>query len=206
MIVLEFIAWLWAAMLRHWELVVAIGIPSGIALVIGLRQIRIASAPPQVASPSEAERQRARARVSAQPGPIRNFAPGLRPITTVELRNHGETPALDLTVQMWSAVDVYPVPANHVFMKPAIETAPSSVVLHPRAEPVESTVRWSVELSEQNVMDISRGTQWRIYDYGTASYRDVFGELHQTDFCFMRGGASMADGRSDICPLHNRET
>lgn len=202
MIVVEFLVWLFRAALHHWELTVGLVIASGIGLWgnhISKRTLMATQKP----EPSRADKERTRARVGAYPGPLHNFGPNLAPTTMVEFHNSGETPARDLSVEMWSALDRYPLPVGYALEKPPITTTAVRTDLHRGGEPCEATVRWHTPLHAQAVADIIDGTKWRIYDYGTARYTDVFGDRWYVDFCFTRGGPSLAENRSEVCHLHN---
>jgi hypothetical protein len=122
-----------------------------------------------------------RAYVAARAITVSGFGPGIPVGIRFRMTNHGQTPAYD--VSHASAIEIlpHPLPPNFQLAIPTIPT-PSSFVLHPNAS-FDAAI---VALAPFNAVQIDMATKnegFRIYLYGTVTYRDAFDEKRETTFC-----------------------
>jgi hypothetical protein len=122
-----------------------------------------------------------RAYVAARGISVYGFGPDLPVRIGFRMINHGQTPAYD--VSHASAIEILPHPLPPNFQLPTPTTpTPSSFVLHPNAS-FDAVI---VAATAFNAVQINMATAnegFRIYLYGTVTYRDAFDEKRETTFC-----------------------
>ena len=139
-------------------------------------------------SEKSAERQ-LRAYVSAIPNFIafhpNNNSFSIRYVIT----NHGQTPAYQMAGQVTIEVLSYPLPPDWQFpTPPEMQSRLSRSILFPgQRSPAITKMRQSIGASE--IIQVTAGTERRIFVYGVIRYLDVFDRPQHTRFCY-----SVSDG------------
>jgi len=134
-------------------------------------------------SEKSAERQ-LRAYVSAIPNFIafhpNNNSFSIRYVIT----NHGQTPAYQMAGQVTIEVLSYPLPPDWQFLTPPeTQSRLSRSILFPgQRSPAITKMRQSIGASE--IIQVTAGTERRIFVYGVIRYLDVFDRPQHTRFCY----------------------
>jgi hypothetical protein len=97
------------------------------------------------------------------------------------MTNHGQTPAYDVSHAAAIAILHHPLPPNFQFPAPLIPMA-SRFVLHPRAS-FDAAIVASTPFNAVQIDMATKNEGFRIYLYGTVTYRDAFDERRETTFC-----------------------
>lgn len=126
-----------------------------------------------------------RAYVGLRSPKIEGTAVGQHPKVSLEFQNAGQSPALQLTIQIALGVDHFPQPQRAHDALPA--EAKSVAVVLPGSSAKHSLESTGPALTKVEI-DAIRGGTAAIYCFGVVKYCDIFGTPHQTDFRLMMGG------------------
>ncbi len=127
--------------------------------------------------------QQLRAYVSVEPKTgFLDLLPPALPKITLNIVNHGQTPAYKLTQTSAIAVFPHPLPANYNFPSlPAVWD--SQATIFPNAKVDHHELRVAAQsLTQNEIAQILAGSS-RIYVYGYVAYFDIFGKPQSTKFC-----------------------
>jgi hypothetical protein len=148
------------------------------------------------------EKRQLRAYAFAKPISITDFSTSTHPSTQVIFKNSGQTPAYHLT----GSTAVYPssYPLSVPIPSGTRESTPLEATLNPAAENDiggSDTMQRPITPDEANA--IRDGKTMRMYVYGSINYRDVFGDVHYSNFCFSFWGDGPKLTLWTYCPQHN---
>ena len=131
---------------------------------------------------------------------ILSFSPNIILEAPVKLLNSGKTPARD--VFALGNIDILPYPPPSPFPNtfPEQDVSRFTMAAGLRAD---STIAAHRLFSAQELADVRRGTNLRMYGYGLITYIDVFGKHRRTTFRFMYGGSGDAKNTFIACPEGN---
>ena len=96
------------------------------------------------------------------------------------MTNHGQTPAYDVSHAAEIAILPHPLPPNFQF--PAQFPVASRFVLHPRAS-FDAGVVAPRPFTGVEIVQATTNDGFRIYLYGSVTYRDAFKKHRETTFC-----------------------
>jgi hypothetical protein len=145
----------------------------------------------------ESSERELRAYVSHRLGSVAVFATANAVQMTFVTENHGLTPASDLHTA--SIVDIYPYPLPQNFKLPdllADEATAQRISLFPRAQ--REATRLSREFRSEELEDVWKGTERRIYAFSITQYVDAFGKLRTTNMSVCLGGPIFAEWTNAI--------
>jgi len=126
-----------------------------------------------------------RAYVAAKPIALSFFGSTVPVTATVQITNHGITPAFN--VESYACVNIlpFPLPANSGL--PELPKSPSRFVLHANAE-ISSYATADRSFSQKEIADLVDGNHFRIYVYGRIKYVDIFRIQRTTTFFYSTFG------------------
>ena len=124
--------------------------------------------------------QQLRAYVAARAESVSSFGPDVPVGIRFRMTNHGQTPAHDVSQTATIAILSHPLPPNFNFPPPPTPT-PSKFVLHPGASFDAGVVAPRPFTGDEIVQATSN--DFRIYLYGSVTYRDAFKKHRETTFC-----------------------
>jgi hypothetical protein len=152
----------------------------GVTAILALATIILAAFTIDLAFTSRKTAQRQlRAYVAVRAENVYPFSPDIPVGIRFRMTNHGQTPAYDVSHTAAVAILPHPLPPNFQFPAPPVSVA-SRFVLHPRAS-FEAGV---VAPRPYNGVEINQATNgFRIYLYGSVTYRDAFKKHRETTFC-----------------------
>ena len=120
-----------------------------------------------------------RAYVAARAIGVSGFSPNIPVEIRFRMTNHGQTPAYDVSHASTIAILPHPLPPNFQLPIATIPT-PASFVLHPNAS-FDAGMTNAFNAVQIDMATTNNG--FRIYLYGTVTYRDAFNEDSKTTFC-----------------------
>jgi len=126
-------------------------------------------------------RRQLRAYVSGAPDHIWNFNPTTLVQMRYTIRNHGQTPAYNLSHSAAIEIFPFPLPANFIFpsLPPHQQSSPA---LH-QDDAVYGIVFAARLFSNTEINSVVTNNGVRIYVFGTVMYTDAFGTRRRTKFC-----------------------
>jgi len=148
------------------------------------------------------EHRQLRAYVGISPKGIENFGHSDQVLHTMR-KNHGATPANDLFMDQ---PNIRVVPIKNLQFAPAVcWPAPprpvNTLTLFPSQE-LRFDFRAQTLTTKETEL-VGDGTEYQLLYWGTLHYKDVFGEMHCTRYCWAFKGAKMTENDSDYCLQHN---
>lgn len=103
-----------------------------------------------------------------------------------DIKNAGNTPAIEANTA--SALRVFPVPLpDDVDLTIPMENLGAASTLPPHSPALYIRTVLPAFLDAAEVAQIKEATTKRLYVYGTTRYKDIFGEMHFTNFCWSIG-------------------
>lgn len=111
-------------------------------------------------------------------GKIPNSLNPLLPAFQIKIRNTGQTPAAD--VRSWRGIGIHELPLV-TELKPPVAVTDTDLVIGSQCESV-LPIRRARPFTTEQINGVQMGTH-AIYVFGRVEYRDVFDDLHFTDFC-----------------------
>lgn len=142
-------------------------------------------------------------------GPTNGLLPPVTPEVRLGFKNAGQTPAHEVTHLSGGDIRPYPMPKDNNFTISPPETPNSPVTALPGVlDPYGIAVIRSRPFTPEEIAKIQDGKTARFYVWGTLVYRDVFGDLHKTNYCFgfynpLRISPTQITVQYDPCNIHN---
>jgi hypothetical protein len=145
---------------------------------------------------------------------IRDVGVGSKPYVKIQMRNAGQTPAHDVTLNSAIGMETYPLPLDRPWPAPEVIPDDPKTVLYPGSEaPLRYTnIEWQEGPLTQEQFDmVMKGEPERLYVFVHAAYWDVFRKKRRnTYYCVSVDATRMVldkDLRGDmgfeIAPVHN---
>jgi hypothetical protein len=109
--------------------------------------------------------------------------------------NYGQTPAFKFSVRATLGTYPYPLPRSFILPEPPRDETESSVLFPRQPNPAKLMV-WKMpvgSLSSEERTTAKHATE-TLYVHGIATYTDIFGIEHHTEFCYFR---IIGDGASE---------
>jgi hypothetical protein len=122
-----------------------------------------------------------RAYVAARAENVSAFGPDVPVGIRFRMTNHGQTPAYDVSHTAAIPILPHPLPPDFQFLAPPVSIA-SRFVLHPRAS-FDAGVVAPRPFTDVEIVQATTNNGFRIYLYGTVTYRDAFNKHRETTFC-----------------------
>lgn len=134
-----------------------------------------------VAVTRESAERQLRAYISAHIRNLKIIGKGKQASVTVDMKNHGQTPAKNLRYHAMTAVMPYPLPENFIFPElPGISDSRDTI--HPGV--THNGYAWPRRnFTEEEIDYIIKGESPRLYAFGIIYYEDIFGQTRTTEFC-----------------------
>lgn len=159
-------------------------------IVLGLFTVNLAGATDKIVKGAEeATRRQLRAYVSVEPTDVFNFGTKERVGISVHLKNHGGTPASELSHDFSMGLLPNPLPTDFVYPETTDQFDTNSTLFPGSILPVRFF--HSADLSDDEVDLIEKDTQ-RFHFWGVTSYRDAFGKVQTTKMRTPFGGPDFA--------------
>lgn len=199
------------------EIAVAIGVAFNIALtggllVAGALQVnysgqQVKASQDQIGIMQDTEQRQLRAYVGVIAGDLENFGVVGKMAVKMVRKNYGSTPAYEVG---FSAIGTDIIRTNASFtVNAGICSQPNAkasiaglITMFPTVE-LPLTVKFNeLKISDADLAAIRNGDSQFVY-YGDVCYRDTFGKVHYTNYCYMYKGTSMTAKDADGCLIHN---
>ncbi len=148
-----------------------------------------------------------RAYVAVKIGPVTNFGPDTEAQITIAFQNYGQTPAIDLRANCILFPRQYPLREKEDLTIPVdqkliqVTKEGRGVTLHPRDVYFGSVLKR--EINQGVYQGIKSGEIIRLYAFGQVDYKDIFGVLHWTHFCYSFHGEGPTIPNWEACPRYN---
>ncbi|MGA2312718.1 MAG: hypothetical protein ABSF87_10190 [Xanthobacteraceae bacterium] len=155
----------------------------------------------------DTEQRQLRAYIGVIAGDLENFGVIGKMAVKMVRKNYGLTPAYEVG---FSAIGTDIVRTNASFAVSAgicsQPTAKASIAglitMFPTVE-LPLTAKFSdLKISDGDLAAIKAGDSQFVY-FGDVCYRDTFGKVHYTNYCYIYKGTSMAAKDADGCLIHN---
>jgi hypothetical protein len=131
---------------------------------------------------------------------------GLSPTTLAtahqEVRNAGQTPAYAASAIGGIAIRPYPIPENANFTITPSHNETVYAVINPGAT-IHGFLDADVIFNADAIDKIKDGLTFRVYVYGSITYKDAFLIDHHSNFCFSYFGVGPRLTNPEVCPKHN---
>ena len=127
-------------------------------------------------------------------------------VLRIDIQNTGQTPAYEMNVISRTCILDYPVEAAFNFDLD-LGKDPSAMTLGSQEcvehDSIAERVLSDVELAEVTSPTTPHSAGRRLYSYGTATYRDIFGQNRYTNFCFSLIWDEDGSGVAHASQYHN---
>lgn len=156
-----------AANRRSSEAVGAAMVANEISRDIGKKQLRAYIHPPEI---------------GIDPGNVR------QPVTKAQIKNFGQTPALNLTKKQSISIDVFPItPERLAAARATLSDDGQRISLGPRSSIILNNQQKPTPLTDDQIEHIKAG-RMAFYLLMDFEYEDVFGDKHVTRTCSFKNG------------------
>jgi hypothetical protein len=132
-----------------------------------------------------------RAYLAIEPSAINNFAPNFKTGVTLNFKNFGLTPAYEVRVEKYIAIQPYPFPDSEPF--PNIAQSNGVATIYPNSSTISAYVEMGQPLTGKDISAILDGNKYRLYVAGLVRYKDIFGLAHCTRFLANTGGPKFVE-------------
>ena len=160
----------------------------------------------QVRVSRDTEARQLRAYIKIEGGDLHGFYESGRPALELKVTNVGLTPASNLTVHAaLFTPDSSPAPSKADLAKylgPGLRDRPNEISLAPNQSWTSHVNSTSFVFPRNTIVSVHNGTNSLVVT-GDVSYTDVFGESHDTQYCFIYNGKVGDERGNKQCLLHN---
>lgn len=126
--------------------------------------------------------------------------PGSLPIGMVSFKNTGQTPALNLQVQIRIGIRSEPAPNDSFELEPSF---PNSIMSLGSNNSSQSMAAAPAPISPASIQNLASNSE-AIYVFGEIQYKDIFGDVHTSRFR-LRNKSGVFDGSMTFTSQGNSE-